>query len=74
VAGRKHHTIPRFLLNGFASGKRGKVVNVWYYRKGSQGIETNTENVGAERDFYGTKEESDLDERITALEPDYAAL
>jgi hypothetical protein len=74
MAGRRHHTIPKFLLKGFASSTRGKIVNVWYYRKGARGIELNIDNVGVERDFYGTKDESNLDDRITGLEPDYAAL
>jgi hypothetical protein len=70
MAGRRQHTIPKLLLKGFASSTRGKVVNVWYYRKDAEGIETNIDNVSAERDFYGT----DLDDRITVREPGYALL
>lgn len=72
MAGRRHHTIPRFLLKGFASSSRGKATNVWCYRKNAPGLEPNIENVGVERDFYGVEGESDLDEKITALESDYA--
>lgn len=44
------------------------------YRKGACGIEVNITNVGVEKDFYGRKDESDLDERITADEGQYARL
>src|SRR5438105_4323424 len=68
MAGRRHHTIPRFLLKGFASSLRGKEVYVWLYRKDAAGVETNINNVGVERDFYGRTEETDLDARMTHLE------
>lgn len=74
MAGKRHHTIPRFLLKGFASSFRGDEVNVWMYRKGEAGIELNIINVGVEGYFYGTPKESDLDDRITAIEGNYAPL
>lgn len=75
MAGRRHHTIPRFMLRGFASRKRGDEVDVWMYRKSlGQGIELNIKNVGVEKDFYGKANESDLDDRITALETNFAHL
>ena len=74
MAGRRHHTIPRFLLKGFGSSRRGDEVNVWMYRKGKIGIEVNIKNVGVERDFYGTQQESGIDAQITCLENEYAPL
>jgi len=74
VAGRRHHTIPDFLLRAFASSVRGDECKVWMYRRGSVGVELNTKNVSVERDFYGRKDESDLDDSITTLESEYAPL
>lgn len=70
MAGRRHHTIPQFILRGFASGLRGNEVNVWLYRRNAEAIELNIKNVGVEKDFYG----EELDARITELETRYAAL
>lgn len=61
-------------MRGFASSRRGRIVNVWLYRKNANGIELNIENVGAEGHFYGRPGEGDLDERITKLETDFAPL
>ena len=70
MAGRKHHTVPQFLLRAFASRTSGKEAYVWTYRRGDGGIEINTKNIGAERDFYG----HELDARITDLETGFAPL
>lgn len=74
MAGKRHHTCPRFLLKGFASSTRKREIYTWMYRKGAGGIELNIGNVGVERDFYGREDESELDERITADEGQYARL
>ena len=71
MAGRRHHTIPQFLLRGFASSKRGNEARTWLYRRGNEGLETNIINVGVEGDFYG---KGDLDAKITELEGRYAGL
>lgn len=74
MAGRRHHTIPQFLLRGFVSSARGRDVRTWLYRKGAVPVEVNIINVAAEKDFYGTRDESDLDDRITTLESGFASL
>lgn len=74
MAGRRHHTIPQFLLRGFVSSARGRDVRTWLYRKESVPVEVNIINVAAEKDFYGTRNEPDLDDRITTLEPGFASL
>jgi hypothetical protein len=70
MAGRKHHTVPQFLLRAFASRTSGKEAYVWTYRGRDTAIEINIKNIGAERDFYG----HDLDARITDLETGFAPL
>ena len=67
MAGRQQHTIPRFVLKGFQSRVSGQQVFIWLYRRGSQPIETNTKNVGTERDFYGKP----VDDQITEVEVDH---
>ncbi len=74
MAGKRHHTIPQFLLRGFASSQRGDETKVWMYRKGKPGVELNIVNVAVEQYFYGKPDETDLDERITDLEDDLAPL
>ena len=74
MAGKRHHTIPQFLLRGFSSSQRGNETKVWLYRKGAQGVELNTANVAVEQYFYGRPDETDLDKRITDLENDLARL
>jgi hypothetical protein len=75
MSGRRHHTLPRFLLNGFASRKQGHESYTWVYRRGEKsGRNVNTRNVGVERDFYGKPGESSLDDQITALEGNLATI
>lgn len=74
MAGSNQHTIPRFLLNGFASRTKAKEVYVWLYRKDGTVAEVNTRGVGSERYFYGGPGEQSVDETITRAENDYAAL
>ena len=68
MAGRKHHTVPQFLLRAFANRTSGKEAYVWTNRRGDGGMEINTKNIGAERDFYS----HELDARITDLETGFA--
>lgn len=72
MSGRRHHTLPRFLLKGFASNIRGKEVKTWLYRRNGTGFEANTRNVSVETDFYGKEADTDLDSRITKLEEELA--
>ena len=70
MAGRRHHTIPQFMLRPFATEIRGSEAMVWLYRHSKDAIEVNTKNVSVERDFYG----KELDDRITAVEAEFASL
>jgi hypothetical protein len=74
MAGANQHTIPRFLLNGFASRTTGKEVYVWLYRHDGIVAEVNTKGVGSERYFYGGPGEQSVDDAITEAETEYAAL
>lgn len=74
MAGINQHTIPRFLLNGFANRTRESEAYVWVYRRGASAIKANTKKVAAERYFYGKPGELSVDDQITALEPQYATL
>jgi hypothetical protein len=74
MAGKSQHTIPRFMLKGFASGEGRNDPNVWFYGRGIPGRERTIANISVENYFYGTPEESDLDQRITLLEEDFANL
>jgi hypothetical protein len=64
MAGRRHHTIPQFMLRAFESNRRGDELKVWCYRRDTEPIELNITKIGVEKDFYG----KELDERITELE------
>jgi hypothetical protein len=70
MAGARQHTIPRFLLQGFESSRRGDQFKTWMYRRAAAGVELNIINVGVEKDFYGRE----LDDKITDLEPEFATL
>ena len=59
------------MLKGFASGEGRNDPNVWFYGRGLPGRERNIANISVENYFYGTPEESDLDQRITLLEEDF---
>ena len=74
MAGRRQHTIPRFILKGFQSRLNGDEVFVWLYRRGSKAVETNIKNVGTDRDFYGKPGQGTLDDQITGLEESYSTM
>ena len=74
MAGRRQHTIPRFILKGLQSRISGDEVFVWLYRRGSKAVETNIKNVGTDRDFYGKSGQGTLDDQITELEGSYSSL
>lgn len=68
MAGRKQHFIQRLLLKGFAHDPQREPSHVWVYRFDGNVFNSALEGYGAERDFYGHPDESDLDARITDLE------
>lgn len=74
MAGARQHTLPRFLLKGFASRLKGEEVFTWVYRKGAIPFEANILKVGVEKHFYGKEGEISVDDEITRLEGDYAQL
>jgi uncharacterized protein DUF4238 len=79
MAGKRQHTLPRFLQKGFASNIIAKpngreTVFTWVYRKGLKPFETKTENVGLEKHFYGKEGELSVDDEITDLEATFAAV
>jgi len=52
MSGVRQHTIPRFLLRGFAQPAGGNDEVLWLYRRGEQGIRVSTRNVGVGKRFY----------------------
>lgn len=68
MPGRKQHYIQRLLLKGFAIDANREPCQVWVYRRDGKVFATSLEGYGAERDFFGHPDESDLDDRINDLE------
>ncbi len=74
MAGKRQHTLPRFLLKGFASRESGDQRFTWVFRRERPPFETNITNVGAEGDFYGSAGKGSLDDEITRREGEFASL
>lgn len=74
MAGVRQHTLPKFLLKGFASKTSGQEVFTWLYRKGTKIFETNIVNVAVEKHFYGKEDDLNVDDEITDLEGDFAII
>jgi Protein of unknown function (DUF4238) len=74
MAGRRHHFIPRFLQEGFASHRTGDEVFTWVYRKGHPSFNTNITNVAVEGSFYSEGDDSEVDDRITDAESEFSEL
>ena len=68
MAGRKQHHIQQLLLKGFSFDAPRNPCHVWVYRRDGKVFSPALEGYGAERDFYGDPEESDLDYNITEIE------
>lgn len=69
MAGKRHHTVPKFLQKGFASKIDGDTVFTWLYRKKSVSPkEVSTKDTIVGEHFYGRKGESNADDSITYLE------
>jgi hypothetical protein len=67
MAGDRQHFLPRFLMKGFASRVDGRKVFVWLYRKDANPREESTRNIGLEKGFYETGQDT-ADPEITAAE------
>lgn len=68
MAGRKHHFIQQHLLRGFAIDPNRRPAHIWVYRKNSKPFTCATDKYGAQRDFYGTKDDTSVDDIITSAE------
>jgi hypothetical protein len=68
MACRKQHFIQRFLLKGFSFGTSGDSSRIWVYPRNGNIFESALEKYGAERDFYGHPDQSELDSNVTELE------
>lgn len=66
MAGSRHHFIPRFLMRGFSTLKKKKY-QTWVYKQ-NKIFPTNTVNINVETYFYGTENDTELDDKITQSE------
>jgi hypothetical protein len=62
------------LQEGFASHKTGGEVFTWVYRKAATPFNSNIINVGVERKFYTTEQDTTADDLITTAEGTFATL
>jgi hypothetical protein len=74
MAGKRQHFVPRFLQAGFASKKTADQVFTWVYRKDQPPFESNTLNVGVEREFYSIGADTAADDAITDVEHSFSTL
>lgn len=68
MSGTRHHFIPRFLQEGFASHYSGEKAITWVHRKGVAPFNTNIINAGVEGHFYTTEGDTTADDLITSAE------
>jgi hypothetical protein len=76
MAGIKHHILPKFFLDGFASRvdpKNGATFS-WWFRRDHEPRETNTDRINVERYFYGHDDEVNVDPAITSAELGFSTL
>lgn len=71
MAGSRQHFLPRFLMKGFSSKIQKGEYYTWVFTRDSKPYETNLKNIGLENFFYGSAEESEVDEVITQKENYY---
>ncbi len=69
MSGRKHHHVPQFLQRRFGRAGR-KSTTIFVFRSDGNVFSTNTENYGAERDFYADAGDFFVDDLITEYETD----
>lgn len=77
MAGKKQHTLPKFLLKGFASkvgGKKNRKVLVWWYHKNHKPKEISTDDFARTDNFYGESVLDSVDDKITKQEFKYSKL
>jgi hypothetical protein len=74
MAGKRQHFVPRFLQAGFASKKTADQVFTWVYRTDRPPFESNTLNVGVEREFYSIGTDTAADDAITDVEDSFSTL
>lgn len=72
MPGTRHHTVPRFLLKGFASQTRPGKAFTWLYRRGQQPREVSIADVGVSGHFYGRAGEKTADLEIRRRELEFA--
>lgn len=65
MSGRRHHYFPRFLQRPFAHRKNGKEFYVHAHHGARGAYPSNVMNLGVERDFYGSPEDTAMDDEIT---------
>lgn len=65
--GRRHHYVPRFLLNRFASRRQGKKAWIWQYSRDSDPLEISTRDAAVAKDFHGPPETT-IESRVGRLE------
>lgn len=65
MSGRRHHYLPRFLQRPFAHRQNGKESYVYAHHSARGAYPSNVMNLGLERDFYGSPEDTTLDDEIT---------
>lgn len=72
MAGIRQHFFPRFLQKGFASKETRKETYTWVYAVDKEPFEANIKNIGVGKYFYGTSEESTVDDLITERETGFS--
>lgn len=74
MAGKRQHYLPKFLLAGYSHRRTSKEAYCWVYRAGSKYYEANTKNIGVEGFFYGSADDTEVDDSITDAEAQYSNL
>jgi len=67
-ATRGQHYLPQFLLKGFASRTKEKKAWVYCFRRDATGKEVSVRDIGKETDFHGNPRDSDLEDKMAAVE------
>ena len=74
MARQRQHFIPRFLQKGFSSRVDGDKVLTWLFWKNNDPKEASTRDVGLERGFSSSGQNSAADAQITEEEPEFSNL
>ena len=75
MSGKRQHTIPRFVIKGFASpsGDRNRFI-CRVFRRDAEPYKANIINVGVQGHFYSHNSIPDVDSNITRMESNFAKL